>query len=165
MRGGDGTSYQKVVFYDNEYLIMADNPNPKFIQAEIENVFQKLVTSDINLKKYYDEYMLEEYQGDLTERLPYYDIARVGDFIRKQYWSHQIENFETLFNNIEEILQSCDQNVAELIVIGLFEQLQSTYPEEIDYYIAFNKWLKPLSKKDWDELIDFWEGTEWRNKK
>lgn len=136
---------------------------PQFTQPEIENIFQKLVSSDSSLKKYYDDYMLEEYQGDLTERLSYYDIAMIGKFLKEKYQSNQTENFETLFNNIEDILQSCDQYVGELIVIGLFESLQNT--AEIDYYTGFNKWLKPLSKKDWDELIDFWEGKEWRNKK
>ena len=54
----------------------------QFTQSEIESVFQKLVCSDVSLKKYYEDYMLEEYQGDLTERLPYYDIARIADVIK-----------------------------------------------------------------------------------
>lgn len=135
----------------------------QFTQSEIESVFQKLVCSDVSLKKYYEDYMLEEYQGDLTERLPYYDIARIADVIKEKHKSNDTENFNILFTNIEEILESCDHYILELIVIGLFESLQNT--AEIDYYTGFNKWLKPLSKKDSDELIDFWEGKEWRNKK
>ena len=138
---------------------------PQFTQSEIENVFQKLVSSDSSMKKYYDAYLLEEYQGDLKERLPYYDIGRIADVIREKYKSNQTDNFDILFNNIEEILQNSDHYVAELIVIGLFEDIQNAGSAELDYYSGFDKWLKPLSKKGWDELIDFWEGTEWRNKK
>ena len=118
---------------------------------------------DSRLKKYYDDYMLEEYQGDITERNSYYDIARIGDFIKEKYKLNDTENFNILFNNIEEILESCDQYVGELIVIGLFESLQNNWAE-IDYYTGFNKWLKPLSKKDWHGLINFWEGKGWENK-
>ena len=52
--------------------------------------------------------------------------------------------------------------VQELIVIGLFEGIQNIGGSEIDYYRSFDKWLKNNSLKAWRELIDFWEGDDWR---
>ena len=44
----------------------------------------------------------------------------------------------------------------------MFEGIQNVGGPEIDYYNSFDLWLQPTSKKKWDELIDFWEGKEWR---
>ena len=136
----------------------------RFTESQLEDVFQKLISSDNDLKNYYDGYLIEEYKDD-PERNCYYDIARIADVIQGKYRSGNTENFGILFGNIEEILASCDHYVLELIVIGLFEDIQNDDTEKVDYHSGFDKWLRPLSKKEWDERIDFWEGTSWRNKK
>ena len=145
-------------------MTMPGKSKAQFIQTEIEKVFQKLVSPDIELKNFYETYLLEEYGTSSEDRISYYDIGRIADFIKEKYKLRQTQNFETIFNNIEDILQNCDQYVSELIVIGLFEDIQNICSTEINYYTGFDKWLKPVSKKSWDELIDFWEGKEWRNK-
>ena len=143
----------------------ATNSNIQFTQNNVENVFQQLISSDIDLKKFYDAYLIDEYQGDLSDRLPYYDIGRIASCIFEKFKSGEVQNFESFFGSVEVILENCDHYIGELMVIGLFEDIQNISGGEIDYYKGFDKWLKPLSKKGWDELIDFWEGTEWRNKK
>jgi hypothetical protein len=69
------------------------------------------------------------------------------------------------FEKTEEILNHGDADVQNLIIVGLFEGIQNIGGGEIKYHSSFNKWLKPESKLMWDYLIDFWEGTDWRNSK
>ena len=145
--------------------MIPDKSNIQFTENEVDKVFQKLVSSDTELQKFYETYLIEEYKGNLFDRLNYYDIARIADFIKEKYKIHQTQNFEAFFKNIEDVFESCDQYVGELIIIGLFEGIQNEGSTEINYHSGFDKWLKPLSKKSWDELIDFWEGKKWRNYK
>ena len=62
------------------------------------------------------------------------------------------------------MLQSCDNEVETLLVIGLFEDIQNIAGPEGNYYTGFNDWLSPLSKLNWERVIDFWEGIDWRSK-
>ena len=124
-----------------------------------------IVSVDIQLKKYFDEYLFEEYKNDFTSRLDYCDMAEISRFIVDRVRSKQDYFLKDLFVKVEQILLSCDTTVEELIVVGLFEGIQNIGGSEIDYYSGFDKWLLPTSKLKWDRLIDTWEGSDWRNKK
>jgi hypothetical protein len=69
-----------------------------------------------------------------------------------------------LVTKVEQILTNCDTEIESLIIVGLFEGIQNIGGSEIDYYFGFDNWLLPLSKIKWDNLIDSWEGTDWKNK-
>lgn len=131
----------------------------QLISPDFEQVFQKLTSTDKELYDYFKKYLDKEYEGDLSQRLIYYDIARIGDYIKNKLASNQTSSFESFFNTVEEMLKKDDLNVSNWIVIGLFESLQNhteTYPT----YSHFNRWLGPKSKKEWDGLIDFWSGKK-----
>jgi hypothetical protein len=113
----------------------------------------------------FDNYLKEEYKNDNSIRLNYIDIAEISRLIIAKHEAGQTERFEMFFENVEEILKNCDPEIENLIVIGLFESLQNIGGREINYYSAYDKWLKPVSKLKWFELIDFWEGKKWRNSK
>ena len=133
------------------------NNNSFYSESSVETVFEKISSSDGDLKNFYKNYLVEEYtDGVFDERMYYYDIARMAEFINKMYLNKQTANFPDLFKNIEEILTNSDQFVQELIVVGLFEDMQNT--SEINYHKAFNEWLQPESKKSWNAVIRFWEG-------
>jgi len=136
---------------------MSFTSNDFYSEASVEKVFQKLMSSDKELKVFYENYLVEEYSDRVfDERIYYYDIARIAEFINKMFLNKQTADFPNLFKNIEEILTNSDQYIQELIVVGLFEDMQNT--SEINYYTDFNEWLQPESKKAWNDVIRFWEG-------
>ena len=126
-------------------------PYTPFNKSNIEKVFQKLVSSDSDLQTFYDKYVAEIYEGDLSGRLIYIDIEEIADVIGEKLLLGNTENFEKLFTNIEEILEEGDDYVKNLIAIGLFEELQN------ETYKEYDQWLKPLSRKAWDYVIDYWQ--------
>lgn len=137
--------------------------NINFRQDQIDRVFVMLASTDKGLQKWFDKYLLDEYEGDLSERLSYLDVAEIARFLVDKIKAGQTSFFQGLFNQIEFILSSCDRYVKDLLVEGLFEDIQNGCGrEDIDYYQNFDQWLKPLSKQEWDKLIDFWEGKDWR---
>lgn len=109
-------------------------------------------------------YLKTEYQEN-EGRLLYVDIGEISRIIVTDFKQGNTAYFNIFFEKAEEILQSCDGVVETLIVIGLFEDIQNIAAGEINYYSGFNDWLMPISKSKWDNLIDFWQGIDWRNAK
>ena len=139
--------------------------NIKFTQLNIDNVFETLISADNGIKNLFDNYIKEEYKDNKDERLNYSDIAEISRYIIDRLKNRKTENFDTFFNAVENILNNCDTEIENLIVVGLFEGIQNIGGPEINYYTSFDKWLKPVSKSKWDKLIDFWEGKDWRTNK
>jgi hypothetical protein len=140
-------------------------PNIKFNQSQIDKIFEALTSFDAELKKHFDNYILDNNKNDLTERLYYLDIAEIARFIVDKEKNGQTDFFQHFFNQIESILTNCDKYVDNLIVVGLFESIQNICTSGMDYHLNFDKWLQPISKQKWENLIDSWEGKDWRNKK
>ena len=131
---------------------------------QTEKVFKTLTSVDEELKSYFDQYLQKEYKDDISARLDFCDIAEIARFIVDKLKDGKTELLEPFFANVENVLNDCDNRVENLIIVGLFESIQNICGTEIDYHYVFNSWLKKLSKTKWDELIDSWEGKEWRSK-
>jgi hypothetical protein len=138
-------------------------PQIQFTYSDLDKVYQVLLSTDKELDTFFHKYLEDEYNGNESLMLHYFDIAEIGKFLINKLKNGDTDMFELFFEKTEEILKQGDAGVQNLIVIGLFEGIQNIVGREINYYSAFNKWLMPESKLMWDNLIDFWEGTEWRN--
>lgn len=136
--------------------------NIKFTQLTIDNVFETLISTDNMLKEVFDNYIKEEYKEDKDEHLKYVDIAEISRYVIERFKNGQDENFDAFFDAVENILNNCDTEIENLIVIGLFESIQNIGGSDINYHTSYDKWLKPVSKSKWDELIDVWEGKDRR---
>ena len=134
-------------------------------QNIVNNIFERLISTDKALKDEFDNYIKEEYKNEQNERLNYLDIGEISRYLITKLKNGQTEMFHTFFEQVEIILEDCDPEVENLIVIGLFEGIQNIGGQEINYYSSFDKWLKPISKLKWDKLIDSWEGQDWRRTK
>jgi hypothetical protein len=127
------------------FTMTRQTSNIQFAEDEIDKVFQTLTSADIALKNSFEDYLKEEYKGDDAARLDYFDIAEIGRQIVAKLKRGQTEDFQLFFDKVEEILQSCDSRIENLIVVGLFEGIQNIGGREINYYSDFDKWLKPTS--------------------
>jgi hypothetical protein len=139
--------------------------NIKFTQQNIDIFFETLISTDEILKEFFENYIKEEYKDDKDERFNYFDSGEISRHLIDRLKNGQTENFNFFFEAVENILNNCDTEIENLIVVGLFEGIQNIGGPEINYYTSFDKWLKPLSKSKWDKLIDFWEGKDWRTNK
>ncbi|HZY35036.1 MAG TPA: hypothetical protein VFE53_00215 [Mucilaginibacter sp.] len=137
--------------------------NTRYNILEEDKVFELIISADDELREYFNRYLFDEYNNDLSSRLNYLDIAEISRFIVDKIKSKQADFVKDLFIKVEQILSDCDENVEDLIVVGLFESIQNIGGgRKIDYYRGFDKWLLLISKTKWDNLIDLWEGTSWR---
>ncbi|MFK7971121.1 MAG: hypothetical protein AB8F95_12175 [Bacteroidia bacterium] len=133
-----------------------NKPESKYLESDIEVVFQKLILDWDELAGFYNKEVKYDYD-EPSNRLPYIDIGDIARFIVKKKKAQRTEHFEVFFEHAEELLTHGDDYVQNLIVVGLFEGIQNIGGADIDYYHSFDKWLKPSSLKAWKELIDFWE--------
>ena len=149
----------------SNFMTTLQTSNIKFTQLNIDNVFETLISTDNVLKEVFDNYIKDEYKDNKDERLNYFDIAEISRYLIDRLKNRQTENFDAFFDAVENILNNCDTEIENLIVIGLYEGIQNIGGPEINYYTSFDKWLKPVSKLKWEKLIDFWEGKDWRTNK
>lgn len=141
---------------------MSTSSKIQFTYSDLDKVYDSLLSTNKELRAFFDKYLEDEYESNKSLMLHYFDIAEIGKFLIAKLKNEEIEMFNLFFQKVEEILKEGDTDVQNLIVFGLFEGIQNVGGREINYS-GFNKWLMPESKLRWDNLIDFWEGTEWRN--
>lgn len=147
-----------------EFKVSQQSLSIKFTGLQRDKVLTELASVDTELKDYFKNYLHVEYKGDKAKWLDYIDIGIIARFIVDKLQAGQTEIFQSFFDKVEEILNECDTRIENLIVVGLFESIQNICGTNIDYHFVFNPWLGKLSKTKWDELIDTWEGNEWRSK-
>lgn len=137
---------------------------PKYIYPEIKEVFRKLISDNSELTKYFfDELNLSNIDDyNIDSDLPYVDIGVICRYIVDKKLKNETNSFEIFFEKVEEIYIDCSNEVKNFIVVGLFEGIQNIGGDKIKYHFSFNKWLLPQSQIGWNEIIDFWEGKEWR---
>jgi hypothetical protein len=158
-------NHRQYLLVGSNFMTTLQTSSIIFTQPNIDNVLETLISTDNSIKNLFENYLKEEYKDDEEERLYYLDIAEISRYIIDRLKNGQTENFDKFFDAAENVLNNCDTEIENLIVIGLFEGIQNIGGPEINYYTSFNKWLKPLSKSKWDKLIDFWEGKDWRTNK
>jgi len=132
-----------------------------------DTVFDALISTSSDLKNRWETYISREYnnQNYKTERLDYVDIGEICRFIVDKFKQQDTKDFWIFFENVEMLIVKSDDNIKNLIVVGLLEGIQNiSGHESVDYHNGFNHWLNPATKKAWDELIFFWESDESKKK-
>ena len=125
-----------------------------------------LLTSPFpDLKEQWERHKSSEYTDYQSERLDYVDIGVINRYIVDKFKVHQPKEFDDFFNRVEIILNQGDDYTKELMIIGLLEGIQNVSGWEDANYHDFEKWLKPETKKAWNELTRFWiDVEEWTRK-
>ena len=134
-----------------------------FRASDLEAVFQKLVEGWPELNQYYQSEVADCTQP--AERLYYVDMGDIGRFIVNCVKTNETAHFEAFFQNVEAILNSADDEVTNLMVVGLFESIQNIGGKDLEYHRGFDQWLGHTSLQEWRALIDSWEGTDWKRNK
>lgn len=140
-----------------------NSPNIVYTLNNIERVFELLVSSDQKMQVAFYKYLEEEY-NNTSVRLYYVDIAEIARQLVVDFKNGETAYFKLFFEQVEVILQSCDNDVETLLVVGLFQDIQNVAGSEVNYHTGFNDWLNPVSKLNWERVIDFWEGIDGRSK-
>lgn len=132
-----------------------------------DTVFHTLTSTSADLKSRWNAYINREYndQDYKTERLDYVDVGEICRFIVEKFKQQDTKNFGRFFENVEMLLVNGDDDIKNLIIVGLLEGIQNiSGHENVHYHNGFNHWLKPQTKKAWDDLIFFWESDESKKK-
>jgi hypothetical protein len=96
---------------------------------------------------------------DSEEELPYF--VALGDLARhlvEQLDAGATQNFEAVFAVVERWYCEGDSYTKEAATIGLLEGIQNVSLNRGIDPRRFEFWLKPESKRRWDELNRFWNG-------
>lgn len=125
-------------------------------QINLSNALNFLASSIDDLKTVWIDYLNKEYSDtdDLADRSFFEDMHIVSAYVIANYKQGKTEKFESFFNAVEEIFTERDLTTCSCISAGLIEGIQAY--QDIDHYTEFDKWLKPKTKKWWDQALDYW---------
>jgi tRNA G18 (ribose-2'-O)-methylase SpoU len=121
-----------------------------------------LVNSSKGIKADYLNYMMDEHKTidpENNDRLSYMEAGHLGHYVIWKFKKNDTKDFDDIFENAEIVISNGIESAQNLLIVGFFEGIQNVGgSHKVDYYKGFDKWLRPNSKKSWDDLIDAWEG-------
>lgn len=137
------------------------NKDSKSYLFDTDKAINLLNDSLNGFKEKWKKYIDETYDDYSKERLDYVDIAEISRNIYDRIVDGQTNDFDKFFGNLELILNNCNSDLKNLMVVGLIEGIQNIGSgQKINYWTGFDKWLGPTTKKHWDNLIYSWEGKD-----
>ena len=97
------------------------------------------------------------------EFLPLYiGMAELGHYLVESYAAKTTQEFGPLFAAIERQLLAGDSELANLIVVGLFEVIQNVASHQPFGYEVFERWLGPESLVRWRDIDQYMrQVAEW----
>ena len=98
---------------------------------------------------------------DNNEELPHYlALGDLAHHLVERLDAGATQNFEAVFDVIEQWHCHGEPYVKEAATIGLLEGLQNVSLKRGINPRRFEFWLKPESKRWWDRLNRFWNGED-----
>jgi len=135
-------------YYKNEHIDFFNS----------ERAIAGLINALNDFEEKWLEYIKNEYENYKKDKLNYVDISFIARHVINLIKEKRNEELEVFFKTVEKIYEKCDSETSELMTIGLLESLQNNcYNENIDYHFEFNNWLGKITRKEWNNLIEFWE--------
>ena len=123
----------------------------------IDTVFELLAATSPDIKSGWEKH-LTNYYKDNPERLLYFDMMEISAIVIRLFQHNKTKDLTLFFEAVEDVLKDCDTTVENLMLAGLIEGIQQICPyQDIDMRTAFDSWLQPLTKKNWDELTGFYK--------
>lgn len=129
--------------------------------AQIEAVFELLVSGSSELKTGWEKHLREYYKDGRRERLFYFDMMEISTIAIKLFQQNKSEDLKLFFEKVETILNDADAEVTNLIFAGLIEGIQQICQyQNIDMRHGFDRWLLPETKKGWDAITQLFKHDE-----
>ncbi len=108
---------------------------------------------------------LEDWKDNLEESgtkdeggLPLYlAFSELADHLIARLENNDTDNFQSVFQVVEEWVVNGNHYESEAAVVGLVEDLTAEHRYKKAKPERFLQWLGPQSKKWWFEVIDFWD--------
>ena len=99
---------------------------------------------------------LEIWEGE--EAGGFNDIAIFSRYMLDCYEQGNTEEIDAAFAMIEKLIVEGNDDVRAIAVTGFLENIQNA-ASHTDYgYSVFEPYLRPTSRRGWEELIVLWEG-------
>jgi hypothetical protein len=103
----------------------------------------------------WDEH-LQFWEGE-PERGYFNDAGVVAQHLVDRFQQGDVSEFPAAFDLIERCLTEGDEQVKEVVILGIIEGIQNVASHRPFGMIVFRDWLKPSSRAAWDELCAFWD--------
>ncbi len=105
------------------------------------------------------EYNLRFWHGNPPEDVnPYIDLAWFNGYLIDQAKQQQTSYFPAVFAMIEKLLVEGPEQVQNWVGVGVLEGLMNQTSHTDLGYATFEVWMGPETRKEWEGLIEYWDG-------
>gem|GEM_PF-6677842 len=120
--------------------------------ADIDLVFEHLLSPSYQLRKEWSVYLHRRYKRRKDERLYYFDMMEISAMIVRRLKHKRRKTLSLFFKQVELLMEKGDSEIRNLLAAGLIEGIQQicAYDHHIDMRHDFDPWLLPLTKTEWD---------------
>lgn len=87
---------------------------------------------------------------------PHFDLVFFIPHLVDLARQHNTTCFPAVFALLEQLLVEGSEEVQNWVVVGVLEGLQNQVSHTELTYAAFEPWLGPETRKEWDGLIEAW---------
>jgi hypothetical protein len=92
------------------------------------------------------------------DRLTYHEVSEAVRLMAEWFRGGLTDCFAALFGAFERCLLEGNDEAVELILVGVFEDLQNGNITEMDDFSVWEPFLHPVSARGWKAVVDFWNG-------
>jgi hypothetical protein len=103
------------------------------------------------------EVRFQRQRFDDDEELPYVQVAALARAVVESFGEGDTEEFGSLFEVVEQILEDGTEYERELVVVGFLEDVQGALGWAGLGLTAFDPWLGPSATTAWNDLIRLWD--------
>lgn len=126
-------------------------------QITREDMFGLLLAADPSFYPRWDAF-LKQWESELELPL-YLALDSLADHLLQQLAAKETGRFEAIFEVVERWHVDGDPYVSQAATVGLLESLQNLTGGN-SRIGTVEPWLGPESRRSWDELDRFWQGSQ-----
>ena len=124
-----------------------------------ERMFEPLLVADPSFQPAWDRF-LEQWRDEEVELPLYLALCDLARHLIGKLAAGDTQAFPAVFDVVERWHIEGDPYVQEAATIGLLEDLQNEGLHQTTGPADFDRWLRPVSRKFWDKVEQFWaDGT------
>lgn len=124
-----------------------------------DEAFQLLLDTCPAFRPHLEATRLRFYFGKPPENVdPYFGVGWIIELLVDMVRQQETACFPAVFGLLEQLLIKGSDDVQTWVVVGVLETLQNQVSHTEVPYAAFEPWLGPATRKEWDGLIEAWGG-------
>src|SRR6185295_7464142 len=124
-------------------------------QVTVDDVVSALLSACPSIGPAWQEHLA--FWGEVSDRGVYNDASVIAHHVVDSFERGDLSELPAVFAVLERCLIEGNDNVQNLVTVGVLEDIQNIASHRPMGPLVFYKWLGPKSQAEWIRLCEFWK--------